>query len=149
MAAIAQYLDSELVAFLDVETRDEAIEKLVNLASEGKYLGDAKTFHNAILKREDLVSTGIGMGVAIPHAKIDTCEKFFITIGVLGKGVDWHSLDGSPVRLVFMIGGPDDRNTEYLQLLSTLTLVMKDEERRKALLQQTDAEELLHLFDGL
>jgi len=72
-----------------------------------------------MLEREKIVSTGIGMGVAIPHAKLTSVEDFFIAIGILSKGVQWNALDGGPVRLIFMIGGPDDKQTAYLQILSS------------------------------
>ncbi len=63
------------------------------------------------MEREKIVSTGIGMGVAIPTPKLNSVEDFFIAIAVLTHGVEWNALDGGPVRLIFMIGGPDDKQT--------------------------------------
>ena len=146
---ISKYLNPNLVKHLEVDERDTALEMLVNaLADEGK-LKDKKAFLKAILERENIVSTGIGMGVAVPHAKLPSYETFFIAIGVHPKGIAWDALDGLPVRLVFMIGGPDDKQTEYLQLLSRLTLAIKDEERRKKLLQLTNPADIIALFKGI
>ncbi|MCC6128263.1 MAG: PTS sugar transporter subunit IIA [Chlamydiae bacterium] len=143
----ADYLDSRLVAFLDVSTRDEAIDALIDLLSREGKLQDAEKFRRAIFHREQLVSTGIGMGVAIPHAKMDDLSDFFIVIGIQKKkGLDWNALDKVPVRLIFTIGGPEGKQTEYLQILSLLTCAIKDAELRKELLKATSAEEAVSLF---
>ena len=112
-------------------------------------LRDKKKFHGAILDREKIVSTGIGIGVAIPHAKLEGYSDFFIVVGVLKKkGVDWNALDGADVKIVFMIGGPDNKQTEYLKILSTLTQAVKDEERRKKILKANSPNEVKELFQG-
>lgn len=146
---ISKYLDSKLVAFLTVNHRDEALRALVELLDSQKKLLDKEAFYSAILNREAIVSTGIGMGVAIPHAKLPGYETFFIAIGIHRKGVAWEALDSAPVRLIFMIGGPDDKQTEYLQVLSKLTLAIKDEERRKKMLQLSSAEDIIALFETI
>lgn len=121
-------------------------EIVERLDASGK-LKNRQEFYQAILDREKLVSTGIGMGVAIPHAKLATYTDFFIAIAILPKGVDWRALDGAPVRLVFMIGGPSDKQTEYLQILSSLTGALKDEERRKKLLTLNSPPDIIKLFN--
>lgn len=100
----------------------------------------------AVNAREQIVSTGIGVGVALPHAKLRGLPRFFVVIGVLPQGVDWDALDGAPVRIVCLIVGPDDRPALYLQLLSKLTWILKDEERRKKILNLSQAEEIVKLF---
>ncbi len=143
---IADYMSIDLVAFLNVNTRDEALEQLVDLIFKIGKLKDKDLFYRAIIEREKVVSTGIGMGVAIPHAKLPAYNQFFIAIGVLQRPVDWKALDGGPVRLIFMIGGPDDKQTEYLQILSHLTQTIKDEEVRKEILNSNKPETILKLF---
>lgn len=141
-------MDRKLVIFLDVATRDEALQVLIeNLAARNK-LHDQQAFHDAIMKREKIVSTGIGMGVAIPHAKLPDYDDFFIAIGILQKGVDWQALDNTPVRLILLIGGPDDKQTEYLQILSKITMALKDEERRKKMLTLNSPEALIDLLSS-
>jgi len=137
-----------MVSFLDDATRDEVIHSLVETLGNEKKIQDEEALFNAIIEREKIVTTGIGMGVAIPHAKLQEYNDFFIAIGILQNGVDWSSLDNHPVRLVFLIGGPDDKQTEYLQILSSLTLAVKDEERRKKILNAKSAEEVVKLFEG-
>lgn len=148
MMRISQYLDPKLIAFLEVETRDQALETLVDLLNASNKLKDKDVFLQAIIDREKIVTTGIGMGVAIPHAKLPSYDDFFIAIGILQKGVDWSALDGTPVRMIFMIGGPDDKQTEYLQMLSALTMAIKDEERRKKMLTSETPDAIIKLFKG-
>ena len=125
--------------------QDEAIDALIDQLEEK--LDDTEAFRQAIFQRERLVSTGIGMGVAIPHAKMKSFSDFFIVVGIQRKkGLDWNGLDKIPVKLIFMIGGPEDRQTEYLQILSLLTAAIKDAELRKELLKAACSEEVIALF---
>jgi nitrogen PTS system EIIA component len=146
---ISSYMSPQLVGFLNAQTRDDALQQLVQLIYEQGKLTDKETFYRAIIEREKIVSTGIGMGVAIPHAKLPSYDQFFIAIGVLEKAVDWQALDSAPVRLIFMIGGPDDKQTEYLQILSCLTQTIKDEDRRKRLLTFQDPQAMIELFQAI
>lgn len=146
---LVQYIDPRLVVFLEAANRDDALVKLVDMAFDAGKLEDKEVFLHAIMERERIVSTGIGVGVAIPHAKLPGYDNFFITVGILKKPVDWNSLDQAPVRLIFMIGGPDDKQTEYLQILSSLTHVIKDEERRKKLLNLNNTKAVIELFKAI
>jgi nitrogen PTS system EIIA component len=144
---ISRLLDERLVIFLDVDQRDAAIESLVALLDHAGKLQDRTSFHKAILEREKIVSTGIGMGVAIPHAKLIGYTDFFIAIGVQAKkGIEWNALDGEPVHLLFMIGGPDQQQTRYLHILSSLTAAIKDPERRKKLIRAKTPVQVIDLF---
>lgn len=146
MKAITDYMDERLIFFLSAGNRDEALKTLVDATSETIGLSYPESFYKAITDREKLISTGIGMGVAIPHAKMSEFDTFFITIGILQKGIDWHALDQAPVRIIFLIGGPDDKQTEYLQVLSHLTLLIKNEEIRKKMLTMNSKKAIFSLF---
>lgn len=144
---ISDYLESKLISFLEVGSRNEAIDALIDVLTDSGKLHDKEAFRKAIHHREQLVSTGIGMGIAIPHAKMKDFEDFFIAVGIQQKkGIEWNALDKAPVRLIFMIGGPDDKQSEYLQILSILTGKIKEIELRKSLLRATSAAEVMNLF---
>lgn len=145
---LAEFLEANLITFIDSNSRDAVIRSLVDTLDDEHLLQDKETFRKAIIHREQIVTTGIGMKVAIPHAKLPDYETFFIAIGILKKGVDWGSLDEAPVNLVFMVGGPDDKQTEYLQILSTLTRALKNDALRKGLTEAKTAKEVLTLFNG-
>ena len=128
---------------------EETLSALVEVANHAGKITDKQQFLKALLDRESIISTGIGMGVAIPHAKLTGYDQFFITIGILKKGVDWKALDEAPVRIVFMIGGPENKQTEYLQILSRLTYAINDEEKRKKLLTLNSPNAIIELFEAL
>jgi PTS system nitrogen regulatory IIA component len=146
---VSHYLDKRLVVFLQVDTQREAFLELVHVLDREKKLLDKGQFFDAILEREKIVSTGIGLGIAIPHAKLEGYHDFFIAIGIQSKkGIDWNALDGAPVRVIFMIGGPGNKQTEYLKILSSLTLAIKNEERRKKILKTKIPQDIIELFHG-
>ncbi|NGX38729.1 MAG: PTS system fructose-specific EIIABC component [Chlamydiae bacterium] len=147
---ISRYFDESLITFFEVDNQKEALQNLVDLLDTSGKLQDKEAFFQAILKREEIVSTGIGIGVAIPHAKLKGYEDFFIAIGIQkAEGIDWQALDGLPVRIVFMIGGPDNFQTEYLNILSMITTAIKDEERRKNLVKANTPSEVIAIFGDL
>ncbi len=147
---LSNYLDSSTIVFLEANDRDEALLDLVNVLDNSHKLPDKQAFLQAIHNREKIVSTGIGMGVAVPHAKLDTFEDFFIAVGIQikEKGIEWDALDGFPVRLIFMIGGPEHKQTKYLQILSNLTGLIKNEDKRKKLLRARSPQEVIHIFNS-
>ena len=146
MVKISKYLKPALITFLTSKTRDEALKTMIETVDKNGQVPDTQSFYKALIEREKIVSTGIGVGTAIPHAKLPEYDDFFIVVGVLQQGVDWNSLDGAPVRLIFMIGGPDDKQTEYLQVLSGLTMAIKDEARRKKILSATTPDTIIELL---
>lgn len=147
---LSELMQEGVICFLEETTRDQALEKLVNVLEDAGEIADKGAFLKAIIKREKIVSTGIGMGVAIPHAKLPSFNHFFLAVGLqkTKDGIEWDALDGAPVRLIFMIGGPANQQTEYLKILSRLTAAIKDEDRRKKLLSSTSREEVIVLFEG-
>lgn len=147
MVLFSQYLNPELVCFVNEVDRDKTIQELVALLAKKGHLTNEFEFYQAVIDREKIVSTGVGMGVAIPHAKFENCEHFFIVIGIhSGKGVEWKALDGSLVNLVFLIGGPANQQKKYLKILSHLTTLIKNEKLREKVLKSKDPHEVINLF---
>jgi nitrogen PTS system EIIA component len=144
---ISDYLNRSFIEFLEASTRNEAIDALILMLDEAGKLPDRESFRKAIFDREELVSTGIGMGIAIPHAKLKGFKDFFIAVGIQQKkGIDWNAIDKAPVRLIFLIGGPDHRQSEYLKILSQLTVAIKDQNLRKELMYAASIDDVLTAF---
>lgn len=143
---IADYLHLENIRFLKASSREEAIEKLVLNLNLPKPL-DKQAFLQAVIDRENIVSTGVGMGVAIPHAKLENIQDFFISVGVQKtEGLNWDAIDKSQVRLIFLIGGPCKRRDEYLQILSHLTAIIKDENIRRKIVKSDSEKDIFQLL---
>lgn len=144
---ISNYIQT--LSFLDASNRNEAIDALIELLEKKRKFPNKMAFRKAIFDREELISTGIGMGVAVPHAKLKGFDDFFIAVGIQQKkGIEWEAIDKAPVRLIFLIGGPDDRQNEYLQILSQLTNAIKDQDLRKTLMQASSDQEVLEAFSS-
>lgn len=147
---LSELIEEGVICFLEADSRDAALKKLIDALADSGEIVDKENFFEAIIKREKIVSTGIGMGVAIPHAKLPIFNRFFLAVGLqkAKEGINWDALDGAPVRLIFMIGGPANQQTDYLKILSRLTAAIKDEDRRKKLLNTQSKEDVVALFEG-
>lgn len=140
--SLSDYISEDKIFFIESSSKEEALEYLSNKVSRGQ-----EDFYKAIIDREKIVTTGIGFGVAIPHARLPIYNDFFIIIGVQqGKGLEWDAVDNSLVKIILMVGGPDNLQTEYLKILSLLTIAIKEPERRKHILRAKSPLEIINLF---
>lgn len=116
-------------ANLVAEDKDDVIGELVSALVESGQIkeGDKQGIVDAILKREELGSTGIGRGVAVPHTKHPSVEKLVGTVGVSVDGVDFESLDGEKVQLLFLLISPPDRPGDHLRALENISRQLRDE----------------------
>ncbi len=142
-------IDERHMTFLSCEHSKEAIEILIDRLSATGAVVHPEQVLQAALHREKIVSTGIGLGIALPHARVDNIEEFFIAVGIQKEGsISWVSLDSIPVRIVFLVVGPQNQDTLYLKVLSKLTEIMRTPEMRNELLHAKEISELVHIFEN-
>ena len=141
-----ELIKPDSIVFLETVEMKDTVKMLASKAVELQMVSEKENFEDAILSREELVSTGIGLGISIPHAKMKSIEQFFIILGICKNGLDWDSIDRKPVRAVFMIGGPEEEKKEYLRIMPKLILIMKNEERRNKLFLSNSKEEAADIF---
>lgn len=132
---------------LTASNKEAVIDELVEKLNEANRLNSKAEFKEAILKRESQSTTGIGEGIAIPHAKTKAVKQPAICFGRSVSGIKYESLDGQPALLFFMIAASEGANNTHLETLSRLSTLLMDEGFRKQLLEAKDEEELLRLFD--
>ena len=144
---IKDFINEKTIFFVNEKKRNKVIDFLIEKAEELKKIDNKKNFKKAIEERENLMSTSIGLGIAIPHAKIESQKEFFIIAGILKNDVEWDSIDQKPVRLVFLIGGPSNDQKQYLKLLSQLILSVKDPDKREKILASENTSEIAKLFE--
>ena len=130
-----------------VNSKEEAINKLVDLMNKSGNLNDENEYKKAVLAREELSTTGIGDGIAIPHAKTKAVKDAGLAAMVVNEGVDYDSLDGNPAKIFFLIAAPDGENNLHLEVLARLSTMLMDESFRNALEGSKTAEEFLKLID--
>jgi PTS system nitrogen regulatory IIA component len=136
---LADYFAPARVVDLASRSKDAALMEIVETLSSAPEVSDRERLLAAVLEREKIVSTGIGLGVAVPHAKIPEVSEFVVAYGRSKEGVDFGSIDDRPVHHVVLIVGPPDRQQRYLQFLATVTLKLKQPDLRRALEAAPDA----------
>lgn len=132
---------------VSVGSKEEAINKLVDLMCATGKISDKDAYKEGILAREALTSTGIGEGIAIPHAQVAAVKAPGLAAMTVPEGVDYESLDGQPAHLFFMIAAPADGGSTHLQALAKLSALLMDEGFRQDLLNAKTPEEFLSMID--
>lgn len=132
---------------LSSRTKDGVIDDLVSVLDKSGKLQDHKEFKKAILNREAQSTTGIGEGIAIPHAKTSAVKSPAIAFGKSEEGVDYESLDGAPAHLFFMIAATEGANQTHLEALSRLSSMLMDMNVRQGLLKAKSKEEILEIIN--
>jgi nitrogen PTS system EIIA component len=145
---IKSYLSPDRVADLKSSSKDGAIMELVALCAGSPAVEDAEKLQEAIFEREGIMSTGIGLGIAIPHAKIPSVRDFVVAIGRARDGIDFTSLDQKPVQIVVLIAGPSREQQRYLEILAGVTLRLKSDEVREAVLSAESPEEIIAVLSS-
>ncbi len=141
--SLESIIPPERVTLLQSIEKDGALRELAETIAGAAEVQDADRLLEAIFEREKIMSTGIGLGIAIPHAKIPSVTEFVVALGKSAKGIEFNSLDGKPVHFVVMIAGPDNQQERYLQLLARITLKLKDSGVRRRLGEASSVEEIL------
>jgi PTS system nitrogen regulatory IIA component len=136
---LTHVLAPQRILILESATKIEALRALADSLGTAPEIHDRDALIQGILYREELMSTGIGMGIAVPHVRLASVTGPVMSAGISRTPiVDYESLDGIPIRLIFMIAAGQYQHTEYLRLLSSLSLRFKNEKLRDALIAAPD-----------
>jgi PTS system nitrogen regulatory IIA component len=143
---LRNHLSPSRVTDLRARTKEEALEELVDVASTSEHVGSRDALLTAVRERERLLSTGIGLGIAIPHARIASVTEFVVAVGRHAGGIDFGSIDQKPVHVVVLIAGPQDTQKPYLELLAQLSKRLKLQEVRDRIAGGAPAEDVVALL---
>lgn len=139
--------EDSIILGCELKGKDEIIRYLANVALSINRIVETEPYIQAVLHRESEFSTGVGYGVAIPHGKSNVVKEAFVLFCKVND-VDWNSLDGTTVNMVFMIGVPEqDNSNEHLKILALLSRKLMKEEFRLALTNSKTKEEVLSVFN--
>lgn len=128
---------------LEGTAKEKIIEEMVDLITESNRSSDRSKILNAVLEREAVMSTGVGDEVAIPHAKTDGLEDIVAALGITREPVDFQSVDDKPVRLVWLLVGPQDKTGPHLKALSRISRLMHKKPFREHLLNTKSPQEII------
>jgi len=147
---LSNLIEEDLMGFdLQSSSKDDVIKELVELAARSKLVRDKSLLLDEVQKREKLVTTGVGWGVAFPHAKTKAMKGIVITFGRSDKGVDFGAMDQKPVHLFFLIAAPEDTIGAHLNVMARLSFLMKSQDNRERLLAARNPGEVLEVLDSL
>jgi PTS system nitrogen regulatory IIA component len=127
-------------------TKEEIINELLDILVAANKIPDRKAAYNAVMDREQKMSTGMKHGIAIPHGKSPTIQDLVACIGVSDKPVDFDSLDHEPCRIFIMTLSPVEKTGPHLQFLAEISLLFKSADKRHEILAAKSPEELLRIL---
>ena len=144
---ISEYLKPEAI-MMEIKAKEKiaAINELVEHMVENEMVSDGKEFIKALAKRENLESTGIGDGIAIPHARTNAVSELVLAFARSPEGIDFSSLDGKPSHIIFLIASPENQKSEYIMALAKLSRLLRKHPVREMLRSAKDPKEVFQII---
>lgn len=130
------------------ETKEEAIDELIQILYDDNAIEDKDIFKAAVMKREEEFSTGIGNGIGIPHGKNETVLKPSIAFGISKEGIDFQSMDDKPAYLIFLIAVPEKSDDIHLEVLGYIARRLMHGEVRQTLVEAQNHDDIIKAFDS-
>jgi len=138
----------KIIPSMKGKTKFDLINELVDLFKDDERVIDLEGMRQSVIEREKIMSTGVGKGFAIPHAKSNSVNDIIAAFGKLDEPVDFQALDGQPVNLIFLLVGRENLVGPHIKLLSRISRMMNRDEFRENLAKAQTADEIYELFDN-
>ena len=129
------------------KNKQEALDMAIDLMKGSDKINDQEVYRKQVYKREEEGTTGIGMGIAIPHGKCNAVDRPGLAAMVIKDGVDFDSLDGEPVHLLFLIAAPDTEDNIHLEVLSKLSMMLMDDNFTQSLKNASSVDEFMEIIN--
>jgi mannitol/fructose-specific phosphotransferase system IIA component (Ntr-type) len=143
---LTEYIHSCNIKFLSTRNKYSAIEDLARTFEGNSGCSDLEQLVSSLKEREEIMSTGIGFGIAIPHAKIPQITKMAFAIGISKEGIDFDSMDGVPVNLILLVIASDSQAKEYLGLLSEIMNLLRIDSVKDRIIAAATADQVLAII---
>lgn len=144
---LTDFLTKEYIkANIEVDNKDDLLEKLVNLFKGNPKVVDLEKVLEDVHEREKILSTGVGKGFALPHAKTSAVNDILAAFCTIKEPIDYGALDSEPVNIVLMLIGPAEMSSQYLKLMSRISRMISNEEFKNKIIKAQTNEELYDLF---
>ena len=141
------FLSPDRVVLLDYVSKHDVLAMMSEVLAKAPQVKNSAELLDAILKREALMSTAVGRGIAIPHVRLSSVTDLVMAVGISKRDIlDFDAVDGNPVRLVFMIAAANNQHDYYLQTISHFSAKLRNEELKSSLLNSTDPAEVYALL---
>ena len=146
---LSKILTADRVVFLDADSKASALKKLCDVLSTSPLIHNRHELETSIFRREELMSTGIGFGIGVPHVRLESVSDLVMAMGIARAPIaDYSSLDSSPVQIICMVAAGSTQHTQYIRILSAISSRLKDEAVRNQLIAAGDGETAYRIFTG-
>ncbi len=137
---------STILANLKVQSKDELLNEMIDSLADMVSSEQLDEIRKSVFDREEIMSTGVGKNLAIPHGKVKSIEQNYASFAILDEPIDYDSIDGEPVKMVFLLAGPEAKNSTHIKLLSRISRLMNSTAFRDALNECETAEQIYEVF---
>ncbi len=148
MKPLIEHTSVRYIKWLISGKKLDAIRELAEVFTGSECCPDVDELITALTEREEIMSTGIGFGIAIPHARIGSVKEMVFAIGISKAGIEFDSFDGSPVRLVILVAAGVQQHRDYLKLLSRIMTVIKQGDNKERIINASSPEEIIGIFNA-
>jgi len=146
---IVSLLDSDtFIPQLEASSKKEVLEQLIETLRTRVDEDDLKRISDAVFEREAIMSTGVGKGLAIPHGKAQGLQDNYAAFAILKSPVEYEAIDDMPVRMVFLLVGPESQNSTHIKMLSRISRLMNNAEFREKLMKCESSEDIISAFES-
>ena len=140
--------EESTIVNLEGETKEDIIKELVDALPQGEIVGNREQVLQAVLEREQIMSTGIGDGIAIPHGKSDAVASLAAALGTQKRGVDFEALDGEPAYVFFLLVSPANVSGPHIKALARISRLLKNDDFKKKLTAAATSAEILTVIEA-
>ncbi len=146
MIKISKLLSLDHIRILQTRDKNEALQEICRILSTSDSIKDSEELEKAVFERERIMSTSIGLGIAIPHVRLKSVTDMTMAVGVIKEGIDYDAFDDLPVNIIIMIAAPEGSHREYLSVLARLALLLKNSSLRNGILNAQSPEEIYDIL---
>ena len=148
MIKVCDYLSLDRIKILKETKKEEALLEMIKMFSNSGIINDIGEFEKAIFDRENIMSTSIGLGIAVPHVRLNTVTEMAMAVGVSNDGIDYKAFDDSKVYIIIMIAAPAGTHRQYLSFLAKIALLLKNDSIRDSILHAETPQEIFDALKG-
>ncbi|MFA5689374.1 MAG: PTS sugar transporter subunit IIA [Kiritimatiellales bacterium] len=149
VTGFSKILSADRIVFLNTTAKEEALKTLCGVLATSPLIRNKVELETSIFRREELMSTGIGFGIGVPHVRLSSISDLVMALGIAREPItDYSSLDTIPVQIICMVAAGSSQHTQYIRTLSAISSHLKTEDVRRALIAAPDAATAYRLFAG-
>ncbi|MCC5940139.1 MAG: PTS sugar transporter subunit IIA [Balneolaceae bacterium] len=139
--------NTTILSNVDVSDKDELLNLMIDTLKEKVEDDQLDEIRKSVFEREKIMSTGVGKSLAIPHGKVSFIEENLASFAILNEPIDFDSIDEKPVKMAFLLVGPEKKNSVHIKLLSRISRLMNSTSFRESLIACTTSEEIHNVFE--